>query len=166
VTEIPYRGALEIAAAIRNKRLSATQYLEYILSRIEEYDPALNSVITLNTDAALTAARAADQAVTDGTVLGPLHGVPFGLKDIIDAAHLPTTAHSRIYVNNTPIEDAAVTEYLKQSGAILLAKLATHNLHLADQVLTYPGRLPETHGTRACLPAVRPAAAAPRLPLD
>ncbi|GIT27018.1 MAG: hypothetical protein CM1200mP41_30620 [Gammaproteobacteria bacterium] len=96
------------------------------MSRIEEYDPALNSVITLNTDAALTAARAADQAVTDGTVLGPLHGVPFGLKDIIDAAHLPTTAHSRIYVNNTPIEDAAVTEYLKQSGAILLAKLATH----------------------------------------
>ena len=126
MTETPYRGALEIAAAIRNKRLSATQYLEYVLSRIEEYDPALNSVITLNTDAALTAARAADQAVTDGTVLGPLHGVPFGLKDIIDAAHLPTTAHSRIYVNNTPPEDAAVTEYLKQSGAILLAKLATH----------------------------------------
>ncbi|GIT27690.1 MAG: hypothetical protein CM1200mP41_37340 [Gammaproteobacteria bacterium] len=54
----------------------------------EEYDPALNSVITLNTDAALTAARAADQAVTDGTVLGRSWR-PFGLKDIIDAAHFP-----------------------------------------------------------------------------
>ena len=126
MTEIPFRGALEIAAAIRDKRLSATQYLEYVLNRIEQHDPALNSVITLNADAALTAAHEADQAVSDGTVLGPLHGVPFGLKDIIDAANLPTTAHSRIYANNIPIEDAAVTAHLKQSGAILVAKLATH----------------------------------------
>ena len=126
MTEIPYGGALEIAAAIRDKRLSATQYLEYVLNRIEQYDPALNSVITLNADAALTAAHEADQAVSDGAVLGPLHGVPFGLKDIIDAANLPTTAHSRIYANNIPIEDAAVTAHLKQSGAILVAKLATH----------------------------------------
>jgi aspartyl-tRNA(Asn)/glutamyl-tRNA(Gln) amidotransferase subunit A len=83
-------------------------------------------VITLNADAALTAAHEADQAVSNGAVLGPLHGVPFGLKDIIDAADLPTTAHSRIYANNIPIEDAAVTTHLKQSGAILVAKLATH----------------------------------------
>ncbi|MDE0919927.1 MAG: amidase [Arenicellales bacterium] len=126
MTEIPFRGALEIAAAIRDKRLSATQYLEYVLDRIEQHDPALNSVITLNADAALTAAREADQAVSNGAVLGPLHGVPFGLKDIIDAANLPTTAHSRIYANNIPIEDAAVTTHLKHSGAILVAKLATH----------------------------------------
>ena len=126
MTEIPFRGALEIAAAIRDKRLSATQYLEYVLNRIEQHDPALNSVITLNADAALTAAHEADQAVSNGAVLGPLHGVPFGLKDIIDAADLPTTAHSRIYANNMPIEDAAVTTHLKQSGAILVAKLATH----------------------------------------
>ena len=126
MTEIPFRGALEIAAAIRDKRLSATQYLEYVLNRIEQHDPALNSVITLKADAALTAAHEADQAVSNGAVLGPLHGVPFGLKDIIDAADLPTTAHSRIYANNIPIEDAAVTTHLKQSGAILVAKLATH----------------------------------------
>ena len=126
MTEIPFRGALEIAAAIRDKHLSATQYLEYVLDRIEQHDPALNSVITLNADAALTAAREADQAVSNGAVLGPLHGVPFGLKDIIDAANLPTTAHSRIYANNIPIEDAAVTTHLKHSGAILVAKLATH----------------------------------------
>jgi len=126
MTEIPFRGALEIAAAIRDKRLSATQYLEYVLNRIEQHDPALNTVITLNADAALTAAHEADQAVSNGAVLGPLHGVPFGLKDIIDAVDLPTTAHSRIYANNMPIEDAAVTAHLKQSGAILVAKLATH----------------------------------------
>lgn len=126
MTEIPFRGALEIAAAIRDKRLSATEYLEYVLNRIEQHDPALNSVITLNADAALTAAHEADQAVSNGAVLGPLHGVPFGLKDIIDAANLPTTAHSRIYANNIPIEDAAVTTHLKHSGAILVAKLATH----------------------------------------
>ena len=126
MTEIPFRGALEIAAAIRDKHLSATEYLEYVLNRIEQHDPALNSVITLNADAALTAAHEADQAVSNGTVLSPLHGVPFGLKDIIDAANLPTTAHSRIYANNIPIEDAAVTTHLKHSGAILVAKLATH----------------------------------------
>ena len=126
MTEIPFRGALEIAAAIRDKRLSATEYLEYVFNRIEQHDPALNSVITLNADAALTAAHEADQAVSNGTVLSPLHGVPFGLKDIIDAANLPTTAHSRIYANNIPIEDAAVTTHLKHSGAILVAKLATH----------------------------------------
>jgi aspartyl-tRNA(Asn)/glutamyl-tRNA(Gln) amidotransferase subunit A len=126
MTEIPFRGALEIAAAIRDKRLSATEYLEYVFNRIEQHDPALNSVITLNADAALTAAHEADQAVSNGAVLGPLHGVPFGLKDIIDAANLPTTAHSRIYANNIPIEDAAVTTHLKHSGAILVAKLATH----------------------------------------
>ena len=70
MTEIPFRGALEIAAAIRDKRLSATQYLEYVLNRIEQHDPALNSVITLNADAALAAAHEADQAVTNGDVLG------------------------------------------------------------------------------------------------
>ncbi|MEE2803355.1 MAG: amidase [Pseudomonadota bacterium] len=126
MTNPAFRSALDLAAAIRAQRLSAANNMENLLARIETLDPTLNSVVTLNAEAALTEAHKADKAVSDGDPLGPLHGVPFGLKDIIDAAGLPTTAHSKIFAENIATEDSTVTAKLKQSGALLVGKLATH----------------------------------------
>ena len=126
MTNPAFRSALDLAAAIREQRLSAANNMENLLARIETLDPTLNTVVTLNAEAALTEAHKADKAVSDGDTLGPLHGVPFGLKDIIDAAGLPTTAHSKIFAENIATEDSTVTTKLKQSGALLVGKLATH----------------------------------------
>jgi aspartyl-tRNA(Asn)/glutamyl-tRNA(Gln) amidotransferase subunit A len=126
MTNHAFRSALDLAAAIREQRLSAANNMENLLARIETLDPTLNTVVTLNAEAALTEAHKADKAVSDGDTLGPLHGVPFGLKDIIDAAGLPTTAHSKIFAENIATEDSTVTTKLKQSGALLVGKLATH----------------------------------------
>ena len=126
MTNHAFRSALDLAAAIREQRLSAANNMENLLARIETLDPTLNTVVTLNAEAALTEAHKADKAVSNGDTLGPLHGVPFGLKDIIDAAGLPTTAHSKIFAENIATEDSTVTTKLKQSGALLVGKLATH----------------------------------------
>ena len=126
MTNPAFRSALDLAAAIREQRLSAANNMKHLLARIETLDPTLNTVVTLNAEAALTEAHKADKAVSDGDALGPLHGVPFGLKDIIDAAGLPTTAHSKIFAGNIATEDSTVTAKLKQSGALLVGKLATH----------------------------------------
>ena len=126
MTNHAFRSALDLAAAIREQRLSAANNMENLLARIETLDPTLNTVVTLNAEAALTEAHKADKAVSDGDTLGPLHGVPFGLKDIIDAAGLPTTAHSKIFAENIATEDSTVTAKLKESGALLVGKLATH----------------------------------------
>ncbi|MDP6081065.1 MAG: amidase [Arenicellales bacterium] len=126
MTNPAFRSALDLATAIREQRLSAANNMKHLLARIETLDPTLNTVVTLNAEAALTEAHKADKAVSDGDALGPLHGVPFGLKDIIDAAGLPTTAHSKIFAGNIATEDSTVTAKLKQSGALLVGKLATH----------------------------------------
>ena len=77
MTNHAFRSALDLAAAIREQRLSAANNMENLLARIETLDPTLNTVVTLNAEAALTEAHKADKAVSDGDTLGPLHGVPF-----------------------------------------------------------------------------------------
>lgn len=126
MTDLAYLSWLDAAAKIRAGELTSLTYVEALLARIEELDPALNAFLHLVPEAALDQARAADRGVAAGAQLGPLHGVPFALKDIIDVEGMPTTAHSKILADNIPSRDAEVTRRLKGSGGIILGKLATH----------------------------------------
>jgi aspartyl-tRNA(Asn)/glutamyl-tRNA(Gln) amidotransferase subunit A len=99
---------------------------EDCLSRIEKLNPALDAFITITADSALARARQADAEIQRGDWRGPLHGIPLGLKDLIDTAGVRTTAASKLFRNRIPAEDADVVSRLKNAGAVLLGK---QNLH-------------------------------------
>ncbi len=136
--DLEYLGLAAAADLIRQKELSPVEYVETLLARIDTIDPKINAFLTLDAEAALAQAKAAEAAVTGGNPLPPLHGVPFGLKDIIDAEGLPTTAHSKILADNVASADAEVTRRLKAAGAILLGKLSTHEFALGGPSFDLP----------------------------
>jgi aspartyl-tRNA(Asn)/glutamyl-tRNA(Gln) amidotransferase subunit A len=116
----------EAAALLRTRQLSPVELTRALLARIEALDPQVNSFITVTGEFALEQARAAEKEITAGRYRGPLHGIPFGLKDIIDTAGILTTAHSKILADNYPVRDATAVSKLYEAGAILLGKLSTH----------------------------------------
>src|SRR6478672_13257206 len=132
---------LTAAAAVREfaaKRLSPVELVTALLARIERLDPKLHAFIRLDADAAMDAARAAETEIAAGRVRGPLHGVPVGIKDIIDVAGLPTTCHSKILLENVAAADAAVVAKLRQAGAIVLGKLSTHEFAIGGPSFDLP----------------------------
>ncbi len=116
----------EMAAALEAKTLSPVELTETLLRRIEALNPQLNAFITITADAALDAAREAERDIAGGVYLGPMHGVPFGLKDIYDTKGILTTGHSKTCADRIPAEDATTTAKLLAAGAILMGKLSTH----------------------------------------
>ena len=123
---------------IAAREISPVAYVAALLQRIERHDAGLNAFLEIRPEQALAEARAAEDAVMRGGVLGPLHGVPFALKDIIDARGWPTTAHSRLLADNVAAEDATVTARLRAAGAILLGKLSTHEFALGGPSFDLP----------------------------
>jgi amidase len=114
----------DLQAAFANGTLSAEKLLELYLARIHTYDkegPRINSVIALN-GRALDEARALDAERKSGKVRGPLHGIPFSLKDNINTVELPTTAGSCLLAGSIPPADAFVVKKLRDAGAILISK--------------------------------------------
>jgi aspartyl-tRNA(Asn)/glutamyl-tRNA(Gln) amidotransferase subunit A len=116
----------EAAEAISSRELSVVELTESLLNRIEDWQSTLNAFITVTADHALDQAQAADAEISAGNYRGPLHGIPFGLKDIYETAQILTTAHSKILEENVPDEDCAPADCLYKAGAILLGKLSTH----------------------------------------
>ena len=100
--------------------------LEVHLSRIEALEPKLNSFITVCSEEARAAARTAEEEISQGKIRGPLHGIPFGAKDIIDTAGIRTTHGSSFFRENVPGQDAECIRRLKEAGAILIGKCNTH----------------------------------------
>src|SRR5919112_3660143 len=125
MSELHWLSAAEAAQAIASRELSPVDLMRALLDRIERLDPKLNVFIRLDADAAMAAARAAEAEIAAGRSRGPLHGVPVGIKDIIDVAGLPTTCHSKILLGNIPAADAHVVKRLRQSGLVILGKLST-----------------------------------------
>jgi aspartyl-tRNA(Asn)/glutamyl-tRNA(Gln) amidotransferase subunit A len=117
-----YRDATELAALIRTKQLSSREVVQAHLDRIETINPKINAIVTLMAEDALKSADLADKAVKNGEALGPLHGVPFTIKDAIDTAGILTKRGSKIFATNIPEKDATVVTRFKASGAIPLAK--------------------------------------------
>ena len=122
-SDLVFAPAAELAAKIRARQLSAVTLVRAYLDRIDRLDGTLHAYITVCRDQALADAERAEQAVTRGARLGPLHGVPFAAKDQLDAAGLRTTAGSRLLADNVAAADAPVIARLRRAGAILLGKL-------------------------------------------
>lgn len=120
-TEIIYSDATKLAELIRTKEVSPVEVVQAHLDRIEAVDPKINAIVTV-ADGALEAARTAEKAVIDGEELGPLHGVPFSVKDSIDTAGVATQRGSPIFRGRVPETDATSVARMKKAGGILLAK--------------------------------------------
>jgi aspartyl-tRNA(Asn)/glutamyl-tRNA(Gln) amidotransferase subunit A len=123
MADLAYASATELARLIAGKHVSPVEVVRAHLERITSLDGSLKSFITVTADAALAAAREAEAAVTAGRPLGPLHGVPLGLKDLYDTAGVLTTGGSRILAERVPSADATVVRRLREAGMIVLGKL-------------------------------------------
>jgi len=124
-TELWQRPAHELAGLIASKAVSPVELTKVVLERIDRLQPTLNAFITVCHDAALAAARRAEQAVMDGKPLGALHGMPYAVKDLVNTAGVRTTFGSLVYEHNVPDEDAVAAARMKAAGAILLGKTTT-----------------------------------------
>ena len=116
----------EIGDAVRRGTVSPVELTEDSLARIGKLNPAVNAFITVSADSARAAANAAEKEIQSGQWRGPLHGIPYGLKDLIDTAGVPTTAASLFYKYRVTMQSAALVQRLNEAGAILLGK---QNLH-------------------------------------
>jgi Asp-tRNA(Asn)/Glu-tRNA(Gln) amidotransferase A subunit family amidase len=116
----------ELGQKIRDRSISPVELTHDCLNRIEKLNPTLNAFITVTAESALERARLAEREIFRGTYLGPLHGIPIGLKDIIDVAGVRTTAASALFKDRVPSVDAQVVRRLRCGGAIILGK---QNLH-------------------------------------
>lgn len=120
--DLIYASASTLAQRIRNHEISSEAVIQTHLRRIAQVNPHLNAVVQLAAERALDQARAADAALAQGELFGPLHGVPFTVKDWIDAAGLPCTGGDAAFRDRIPTRDATVVTRLRQAGAILLGK--------------------------------------------
>ena len=117
---------LELSRRLRGGGISPVELTRHCLANVEKLNPTLNAFITVTADSALLQAREAEAEIRRGDWRGPLHGVPIGLKDLIDTAGVRTTAASALFKNRVPAEDAELVRRLKNVGAVLLGK---QNLH-------------------------------------
>ena len=117
--------ALTLAQRIRTKQVSAVAVVDAVLQRIEALQPRVNAFITVTAEEAREAARRAEAAVMAGEPLGPLHGVPFSIKDLLFTRGVRTTMGSRIFADQVPGEDAVPVRRLREAGAILVGKTTT-----------------------------------------
>jgi aspartyl-tRNA(Asn)/glutamyl-tRNA(Gln) amidotransferase subunit A len=116
----------ELARRLESHELSVVEVVEDCISRINEINTTLNAFVTLSTDQARHAAKIADNEIRVGKYRGPLHGVPVGIKDMVNTSGIRTTYGSLIFKSNIPEKDAVVVSRLKEAGAIVLGKTNTH----------------------------------------
>ena len=125
VTNLYLLSATEAARLIRDGIITSEQLVGACLTRIREVDPQVQAWAFFDPDYALAQARAADQFRLSGAPIGPLHGVPVGIKDIFDTADMPTECGSVLYAGRTPSRDATVTALLRAAGAVIMGKTVT-----------------------------------------
>ena len=123
--DLALMSATDLVTGIQARKVSPVEVVEGILDRIERLNPRLNAYCTVTADAARREARAAEAAVMRNDPLGPLHGVPVSVKDLVITRGVRTTFGSRIYERNVLEEDAPLVERLKAAGAIVMGKTTT-----------------------------------------
>src|SRR5438094_9190803 len=116
----------EAARLIAAKELSPVELTRACLDRVQALDGKLHAFVHLTEERALTEARAAEAAIMAGGPKGPLHGIPIGLKDIVDTKGIPTTCGSKLLQDNVPDADATCAELLAAAGTVLIGKTQTH----------------------------------------
>jgi aspartyl-tRNA(Asn)/glutamyl-tRNA(Gln) amidotransferase subunit A len=128
----------EAARLIQRKELSPLELVESRLDRIGQLDGSLNSFICVMAERARSDAAAAETEIAAGHYRGPLHGIPIGLKDLYETAGIATTGHSKVMQNHVPTADAFTVRRLRDAGAIVLGKLATHEFALGGPSFDLP----------------------------
>ena len=129
---LAFMTVAELAFLLKNRLVSSTELAELYLSRLRKYDSVLEAVITYTEDLAIQQAADADRELSEGNWRGPLHGVPYGAKDLLAVKGYPTTWGAKPYENQVIDENAAVVEKLHQAGAVLVAKLSLGALAWGD----------------------------------
>jgi aspartyl-tRNA(Asn)/glutamyl-tRNA(Gln) amidotransferase subunit A len=133
----PYRLTISQASKkIRDGRLTPTELVESLLTRIDKLEPRLDAWVTVDAEGALKAAKTLTREAKNGRIRSPLHGIPVGVKDIYDTAGLKTTMGSRLFADHVPAKDAAVVAKLRESGAIILGKTETTEFAYLDPAPT------------------------------
>ncbi len=138
MSELAYLSLAEAAERIRTKDLSPVEYTQDLIGRIDAHDATFNAFLRQTPELALEHAKQAEAAIQAGNWQGPLHGMPVGLKDIIDVRGIPTTGHSRILADNVAQANAVVTQRLRDAGAVLMGKLSTHEFAIGGPSFDLP----------------------------
>ena len=131
-SDLAYAPVWQLSRWIEKRLLTSERLTQLYLDRLQRFDAKLHCVITLVRDQALEQARQADREIAAGRYRGPLHGIPWGAKDLLDTAGIATTYGAEPYRNRVPAEDAAVVKRLHDAGAVLVAKLSLGALALND----------------------------------
>ncbi|HXX16551.1 MAG TPA: amidase [Candidatus Eremiobacteraceae bacterium] len=130
--DIAFAPVTKLSKWIEQKKLTSQRLTQIYLQRLEQYNPKLRCVITLTRELALEQAKEADAEISAGRYRGPLHGIPWGGKDLLDTLGIPTTYGAEPYRNRIPEDDATVVKRLRAAGAVLVAKLSLGALALND----------------------------------
>jgi Asp-tRNA(Asn)/Glu-tRNA(Gln) amidotransferase A subunit family amidase len=130
--DIAFASVAQLSRWIHARALTSERLTGIYLDRLERFNPTLRCVITLTKDQALEQAKQADRDIAAGRYRGPLHGIPWGAKDLLDTANIPTTYGAEPFRNRIPKTDATVVQRLTASGAVLVAKLSLGALALND----------------------------------
>lgn len=138
MNDLHWMTASEAARAIAAGQLSPLELTRNLLDRIGRLEPSLHAFVTLDAERALDAARIAEAEAMAGRLRGSLHGVPVGIKDIVDVAGLPTTCHSRILASSIASQDAGCVQMLRDAGAIIMGKLSTWEFALGGPSADLP----------------------------
>jgi Asp-tRNA(Asn)/Glu-tRNA(Gln) amidotransferase A subunit family amidase len=128
----------ELSGLIAARTLSPLELVEALIRRVEQYDDQTHAFITRTFDLARRQAKQAEAEIAAGKYRGALHGIPFALKDIYDTKGILTSGHSRVFSDRIPREDATTTTKLYEAGAVLLGKLATHEMAHAGPSFDLP----------------------------
>jgi Asp-tRNA(Asn)/Glu-tRNA(Gln) amidotransferase A subunit family amidase len=130
--EIAFAPVTRLSRWVEARQITSERLTQIYLKRLEQFNPKLRCVITLTKDFALAQAKQVDAEIAAGKYRGPLHGIPWGGKDLLDTAGIPTTYGAEPYRNRIPQDDAAVVKRLHAAGAVLVAKLSLGALALND----------------------------------
>jgi aspartyl-tRNA(Asn)/glutamyl-tRNA(Gln) amidotransferase subunit A len=160
--ELPFGQISDLALQIRNRRISPVEIVESMLVRIEQLNGVLKAFVHLDGERALAAASAAEIEIGAGGYRGPLHGIPYACKDIVDVQDMPTTSASRVMLGHVADRDSTVAARLRQAGAICLGKLNTQEFASGSMELFGDTRNPwdtnRTSGGSSAGSAAAPAA--------
>jgi Asp-tRNA(Asn)/Glu-tRNA(Gln) amidotransferase A subunit family amidase len=130
--DIAFAPVTHLSRWIEQRKLTSERLTQIYIDRLKRFDPKLRCVITLTTELALAQAKKADSEIAAGKYHGPLHGIPWGAKDLLDTAGIPTTYGAEPFRDRVPATDAAVVKRLHEAGAVLVAKLSMGALALND----------------------------------
>jgi aspartyl-tRNA(Asn)/glutamyl-tRNA(Gln) amidotransferase subunit A len=138
MTDLHWLTLAEASTLIRDRKLSPVEYATALYERADKVNPRLDAFITQTHDIALAEARVAEAEIQAGDWRGPMHGIPYGLKDIIDVEGLKTTAHSKVLADNVAKADATVTRNLRDAGGVLMGKMSTHEFAIGGPSFDLP----------------------------